>query len=120
MQFFTVIDHVQLAMPPDEEQKARSFYAGILGMAEIQKPPELAKRGGVWFASANVQIHLGIEQDFRPAKKAHPALRSDRYDELMAHLQAQRVKVVPDQSIPGIRRSYIADCFGNRIEIMGV
>jgi catechol 2,3-dioxygenase-like lactoylglutathione lyase family enzyme len=118
--FFTAIDHVQLAMPPGEEQKARSFYSGILGMREIQKPPELSKRGGVWFASADVQIHLGVEEDFRPAKKAHPALCSDRYDELIEHLRMEKVEVVPDESMPGIRRSYMADCFGNRLEIMGV
>ncbi|MGA8606234.1 MAG: hypothetical protein WB616_05030, partial [Candidatus Sulfotelmatobacter sp.] len=69
---FITIDHVQLAMPPGGEQKARDFYEGLLGMKEIPKPPELAKRGGCWFESGGVQLHLGVESDFRPAKKAHP------------------------------------------------
>ena len=71
---FIAIDHVQLAMPPGEEQKARDFYEGLLGMKEVPKPPELARRGGCWFESGGVQLHLGVESDFRPAKKAHPAL----------------------------------------------
>ena len=70
---FAAIDHVQLAMPAGEEETARRFYRDLLGMAEIPKPPELAKRGGCWFESGTVQIHLGVEQDFRPAQKAHPA-----------------------------------------------
>jgi hypothetical protein len=70
----TGIDHVQLAMPRGEEQRAREFYAGILGIPEAPKPPELAKRGGVWFENQTLKIHLGVEEDFRPARKAHPAL----------------------------------------------
>ena len=72
---FSAIDHVQLAAPPNSEDAARRFYGELLGMRELPKPPLLAQRGGVWFASGDVQIHIGIEQDFRPARKAHPALR---------------------------------------------
>jgi catechol 2,3-dioxygenase-like lactoylglutathione lyase family enzyme len=74
-ELFTTIDHVQLAMPSGQEELARSFYRDILGMDELPKPLELAKRGGCWFASGDVQLHLGVENDFRAAKKAHPALR---------------------------------------------
>jgi catechol 2,3-dioxygenase-like lactoylglutathione lyase family enzyme len=118
--FFHEIDHVQLAMPPGREDDARRFYAGILAMAEVPKPPELAKRGGVWFSSGNVQIHLGVEADFRPAQKAHPALLTMAFDELRAKLGAHGVEVMNDDTLPGTRRFYLHDCFGNRIEIIGV
>jgi hypothetical protein len=118
--FFTAINHVQLAMPIGEEDRAREFYGGVLRMTEIAKPPELAKRGGVWFASGSVRVHLGVEQDFRPAKKAHPALGSDRFEELLTHLAANNVEIIPDDAMPGTRRFYIADCFGNRLEIIAV
>lgn len=115
---FTAIDHVQLAMPRGEEEKARQFYCEILGMKEIAKPAELAKRGGCWFASGDVQIHLGVEEDFRPAKKAHPALRCGNYEELTAKLQRAGVETTLDTSIPGVTRCHIQDCFGNRIELI--
>ncbi len=83
IQPFTAVDHVQLAMPVGEEEIARRFYVGLLGMTEIPKPPELAKRGGCWFASASVQVHLGMEAEFRPAKKAHPAFRCADYDAMI-------------------------------------
>ena len=79
---FTSIDHVQLAMPTGEEDTARRFYRDLLGMVEIPKPPELAKRGGCWFESGEVQVHLGVENDFRPAKKAHPGLALSRLRDL--------------------------------------
>ena len=115
---FTAIDHVQLAMPPGEEEAARRFYRDLLGMAEISKPAELAKRGGCWFESGSVQLHLGVEVDFRPAKKAHPALRCGDYDGLMACLRAAGVEVKLDESIPGVRRCHVSDPFGNRIELI--
>jgi catechol 2,3-dioxygenase-like lactoylglutathione lyase family enzyme len=115
---FESIDHVQPAMPAGEEDRARAFYVGLLGMAELRKPPELAKRGGCWFGSGSVQLHLGVETDFRPAKKAHPALRCADYDALVARLRAAGVKVTDDASIPGVRRCHIADSFGNRIELI--
>ena len=115
---FTAIDHVQLAMPPGEEAKARSFYRDLLGMTEVPKPPELAKRGGCWFQSGSVQIHLGVEKDFRPAKKAHPALRCAKYDDLVSRLNAAGISTNPDDTISEVRRCHVFDCFGNRIELI--
>lgn len=116
---FTAIDHVQLAMPPGAEDDARRFYGDLLGMVEVAKPSELAKRGGCWFESGNVQIHLGEEKDFRPAKKAHPALRCRDYLALIEKLRRAGVDVNEVEDIPGIRRCHIHDPFGNRIELIG-
>ena len=116
---FTAIDHVQLAMPPGEEERARSFYAGLLGMKEIPKPAELAKRGGCWFESGGVQIHLGVEEQFQPARKAHPALRCSDYAALLGSLRAAGLAVKEPDDIPGVRRAHIHDPFGNRIELVG-
>jgi catechol 2,3-dioxygenase-like lactoylglutathione lyase family enzyme len=101
---FTAIDHVQLAMPPgqEQEQAARSFYAGVLGMREIPKPTELAARGGCWFESGSVQIHLGVDKNFRPAKKAHPALRCANYDALLSMLRASGIAVHDIADTPGV------------------
>jgi catechol 2,3-dioxygenase-like lactoylglutathione lyase family enzyme len=115
---FSAIDHVQLAMPAGGEERARAFYGKLLGMREVPKPTELAKRGGCWFECGPVQIHLGVEADFRPAQKAHPALRCFDYDTLVSALKAARVEVLDDASIPGVRRCHIADPFGNRIELI--
>ncbi|PYX86769.1 MAG: glyoxalase [Acidobacteria bacterium] len=115
---FTRIDHVQLAMPPDQEEAARVFYCGLLGMVEIPKPSKLAKRGGAWFSSGSVQIHLGVEQDFRSTKKAHPALICRDYDALAGALGRAGIKITDDNSIPGVRRCHIQDPFGNRIELI--
>jgi len=115
---FLAIDHVQLAMPAAQEANARAFFAGVLGMTEIPKPAELAKRGGCWFQSGAVQIHLGVEADFRPAKKAHPALRCKNYDVLLASLAAAGVSTEGANDIPGVRRCHIHDPFGNRIELV--
>ena len=115
---FTAIDHVQLAMPPGGEERARGFFAGLLGMREVPKPAELAARGGCWFACGPVEIHLGVEADFRPAGKAHPALRCFDYDGLLARLRDVGVQVIPDDSIAGMERCHIRDPFGNRIELI--
>ena len=115
---FTALDHVQLAMPQGQETSARHFYCDVLGMAELTKPPILAKRGGCWFASGDVQIHLGVETDFRPAKKAHPALRCTDYASFTARLRKAGVEIIPDDALPGTVRCYIHDCFGNRIELI--
>lgn len=115
---FLAIAHVQLAMPPGGEDKARYFFVNLLGMAEIPKPTELAKRGGCWFRSGPVEIHLGVEQGFRPAVKAHPALICENYDGLIAKLKVAGVTVKEDFEIPGTRRSHILDPFGNRIELI--
>lgn len=106
-------------MPAGKEDAARSFYRDLLSMSEVPKPPELAKRGGCWFASGNVQIHLGVEHDFRPAKKAHPALRCGDYGVLVERLRSAGVAVEPDDNNPGVMRCFVHDPFGNRIELIG-
>ncbi len=115
---FSAIDHVQLAMPAGGEERARAFYGVLLGMAEILKPAELAKRGGCWFGFGPVQVHLGVENDFRPAKKAHPALRCFDYGGITSRLRDAGVEVKEDFAIPGVRRCHIFDPFGNRIELI--
>ena len=115
---FTAIDHVQLAMPSGGEETARRFFVDLLGMIDVTKPPELAKRGGCWFASGDVQIHLGVEEDFRAAKKAHPAFRCGDYVGLTSRLRAAGVTAQDDHSIPGLRRCHVFDPFGNRIELI--
>jgi len=115
---FLAIDHVQLAMPAGQEDEARAFFFGVLGMAEMPKPAELAKRGGCWFQSSAVQIHLGVEADFRPARKAHPAIRCKNYDVLLASLAAAGVSTEEANDIPGVRRCHLYDPFGNRIELV--
>jgi catechol 2,3-dioxygenase-like lactoylglutathione lyase family enzyme len=115
---FTAIDHVQLAVPPGGEDTARHFYRALLGMTEIPKPPELATRGGCWFESGEVQIHLGVEKDFRPAKKAHPALPCRNYAAFLQRLSETGVDVTEADDIPGVRRCHIHDPFGNRIELI--
>jgi catechol 2,3-dioxygenase-like lactoylglutathione lyase family enzyme len=115
---FTAIDHVQLAMPQGGEDKARQFYRDLLGMVEIPKPEELAQRGGCWFESGAVQVHLGVEKNFHPAKKAHPALRCRDYAAFAVHLSEAGVEVTEADDIPGVRRCHIHDPFGNRIELI--
>jgi catechol 2,3-dioxygenase-like lactoylglutathione lyase family enzyme len=117
---FTAIDHVQLAMPAGQEETARRFYAELLGMRETPKPAELLKRGGCWFESGSVQVHLGVEKDFRPAKKAHPALKCTNYEDLFAKLQASGVEITEADDIPGVRRCHMHDPFGNRIELISL
>ena len=115
---FLAIDHIQLAMPSGEEETARRFYSGLLGVEEISKPAELAKRGGCWFKSGVVQIHVGVEHDFRAAKKAHPALKCADYEGLISRLCEFDVEVTQANDIPGVRRCHIHDPFGNRIELI--
>ncbi len=105
-------------MPVGGEDTARRFYHDLLGMVELAKPPELARRGGCWFESGNVQIHLGVEKDFRPAKKAHPALRCRDYAGLIEQLGRLDVEVNEPGDIPGVRRCHVHDPFGNRIELI--
>ena len=112
------LDHVQLAIPPGAEDLCRTFYVGLLGMSELQKPPVLAARGGLWLASGPVQIHLGAEPDFRPARKAHPAIAVADIDGLAAHLSGAGHDVVWDDAIPGLRRFCASDPVGNRIEFL--
>jgi hypothetical protein len=105
-------------MPAGGEDTARRFFVDLIGMVEVPKPTTLAKRGGCWFRSARVELHMGVEQDFRPAVKAHPALVCDNYDALITKLQAANVSIKEDFEIPETRRSHILDPFGNRIELI--
>src|SRR5512146_1236217 len=105
-------------MPPGMENEARAFYRDLLGIPEVPKPPHLAKRGGAWFERGALKIHLGVEADFRPARKAHPALLVDDLDALVARLKASGVKVIDDEPLEGYARVYVTDPFGNRIELM--
>jgi catechol 2,3-dioxygenase-like lactoylglutathione lyase family enzyme len=113
------IDHIQIAMPAGEEDKARGFYINILGFNEIPKPAELAKRGGAWFQSEGAQLHLGVEHEFHPARKAHPAFIVDELDALIT--KAGNAGYETDATQPpldGFKRAHVFDPFGNRIELM--
>ena len=112
------LDHVQLAMPAGGEDAARIFYSEALGIPEVPKPANLAKRGGCWFENGAVKIHLGVEQDFRPAKKAHPALIVSDLSGLIKLLSDKGYRVLDDQPLEGYERRYVDDPFGNRIELM--
>ena len=131
------IDHVQLAMPAGEEEKARAFYIRILGFTEIPKPPELAKRGGLWLQNVplapdrtavelpseppleTVRVHLGVENDFHSARKAHPAFIVDDLDALLEKIQAAGYEWDLSQPpLEGFNRAHVFDPFGNRIELM--
>lgn len=114
----TRIDHVQLAMPAGGEALARAFYADILGIQEVPKAANLAKRGGCWFERGDLKIHLGVEADFRPARKAHVALLVTDLPELQAKLKASGYILKDDEPLEGYRRVYVDDPFGNRIELM--
>lgn len=111
-------DHVQLAMPAGGEDQARAFYGGVLGLRELPKPPVLAARGGCWFAHGAVQIHLGIEADFRPARKAHPALLTDDLAGLVERLEAAGHPVRDGEVVDGRAQHFVDDPFGNRIELV--
>ena len=112
------LDHVQLAMPPGGEAEAEAFYSGLLGFERVPKPPPLAARGGCWFVRGAVAVHLGVEENFRPARKAHPALVVRDLPALEAALRAAGVDVRPNpDAVPG-GGAYVDDPFGNRIELM--
>lgn len=112
------LHHVQLAMPPGEESRATDFYEGLLGIPRVTKPNQLEARGGCWFESSSVRVHLGVEEGFRPANKAHPALLVEDLDGLRQKLEAAGVPVVDDHPLPGFDRFYASDPFGNRIELL--
>jgi catechol 2,3-dioxygenase-like lactoylglutathione lyase family enzyme len=114
----TRIDHVQLAMPAGGEELARRFYGGILGISETPKPAHLAMRGGCWFERGDLKIHLGVEADFRPARKAHVALLVTELSLLQKQLEASGYSVKDDEPLAGYHRIYVDDPFGNRIELM--
>jgi catechol 2,3-dioxygenase-like lactoylglutathione lyase family enzyme len=112
------LDHLQLAMPRGREAEARAFYGGILGLAELTKPPNLAARGGVWFALGRLQLHLGVEEEFRPARKAHPAFLVRDLTGLRERLVRQGFAPYEDEPLAGYERFYVADPFGNRLEFL--
>ena len=112
------LDHIQLAMPEGGETSARAFYGGILGLTEIFKPANLAKRGGVWFACGALQLHLGVEHAFQPAKKAHPTLLVQDLKYFTSILEAQGFEIRSDDPLDGYERAFTSDPFGNRIELM--
>ena len=114
----TGLDHVQLAMPVGREEEADAFYCDLLGFDVLPKPAPLAARGGRWYAAGEVQVHLGVDAEFRPAKKAHPALVVDGIDELAARLRAAGVTPRWEDDQPGMRHCYVDDPFGNRIELI--
>ena len=112
------LDHVQLAIPVGVEALARSFYTEILGLTEVAKPASMAGRSSIWFAAGPVNLHLGIEEDFHPAKRAHPALVVDDLDEIVAACQRAGLPTRPDTSFTNFRRVHVFDPFGNRLELM--
>jgi catechol 2,3-dioxygenase-like lactoylglutathione lyase family enzyme len=112
------LDHVQVAIPVGGEDRARSFYSGILGLSEVEKPAVMAGRNSIWFAAGSVNLHLGIEPDFHPAKRAHPALVVEGLDEIVAACDRAGLPTKADTSFNGFRRVHLFDPFGNRLELM--
>jgi len=112
------IDHILIAMPPGREDEARAFYHGILGLTEKVKPPKLAARGGCWFENGPLQVHLGVEKNFIPARKAHPAFIVDGLASIVAEAQKAGLRVTEDEPIEGCDRRHVDDPFGNRIELI--
>ena len=112
------LHHVQLAVPAGSEDACRAFYVGVLGLTEVPKPPALAARGGLWVRADALELHLGVEDDFRPARKAHPGILVGDVDALAARLTAAGVAVRWDGDFPGHRRCYADDPVGNRLEFL--
>ena len=112
------IDHVQLAAPPGCEPQARWFFGEVLGMQELEKPEELARRGGCWFAAGDQQLHIGVENGFQPAKKAHPAFRVRYLISLKTRLNAYKIAFREDESKPEVKRIFVEDPWGNRLEFV--
>ena len=112
------LDHIQLAMPQAGEDKARAFFADILGLEEVPRPEALRANGGCWFEGGSAQIHLGVETPFTPARKAHPALLVDDLNALITELSEAGINFTHGKPIAGYRRGDINDPFGNRIELI--
>jgi catechol 2,3-dioxygenase-like lactoylglutathione lyase family enzyme len=112
----TGIDHVQVAAPAGCEAEARAFYGALLGLEELPKPEPLRARGGCWFRAGEQELHVGVEEPFAPARKAHPGFVAADLDALAERLRAAGIEVAPDDSIPGTKRFHAADPFGNRLE----
>ena len=115
---FSGIDHVQIAAPENSEPVARHFYCTQLGMLEIQKPEILVSKGGIWLDCGSHQIHIGIQKDFHPAKKAHPAILIENIPNFRKYLEKQSIPTIEGETLNGIERFFILDPFGNRIEFM--
>ena len=112
------LDHIQLAMPSNQESSAEAFYSGVLGLTRVPKPPTLQASGGAWFERGPVRIHLGVEQDFKPAKKAHPGLVTSDLARALQDLEGAGVPTSDIQTLPGRRRIFFHDPFGNRLELI--
>lgn len=112
------LDHVQIAIPADGEARAREFYSGILGFSEVEKPSSMAGRNSLWFAAGLVSLHLGLEPEFHPAKRAHPAFVVEGLDEILTSCARAGLPARPDTSFNGFRRVHVFDPFGNRLELM--
>jgi catechol 2,3-dioxygenase-like lactoylglutathione lyase family enzyme len=112
------LDHVQLAMPAGGEDQARGFYCDVLGLTEVPKPANLAGRGGVWLAAGTLKLHLGVEAEFRPARKAHPALLVANLPALLEACERAGCPATVDEPLEGYSRAYLSDPFGNRIEVL--
>ncbi len=112
------LDHIQIAMPLGKEAEARKFYGNLLGLTEVQKPEQLVDRGGCWFEGAGIAVHLGIQPDFVPARKAHPGFRVTDLEACRNVLASAGVPLISDDSLPHVRRFYATDPFGNRIEFI--
>lgn len=115
---FKGINHIQLAAPKGCEEQARKFYSGLLGLKEIPKPENLQKRGGCWFNCGEQEIHIGVQEDFLPAKKAHPAFVVENLEELKGSLQKHEIAIKEEDPIEGRNRFFADDPFGNRIELL--
>jgi len=112
------IDHVQLSAPYGSEETARNFYKDLLGFQEIEKPEQLKKNGGVWFRAGNVDIHIGLESNFKPMKKAHPAIRVKDIEKMKVFLDKYDITYLEDDKLPGANRFYLMDPFCNRLEFL--
>ena len=112
------LDHVQVAIPVGGEERAREFYGGILRFSEVEKPAAMAGRKSIWFVAGAVNLHLGIDAEFRPAKRAHPAFVVDNLDEIVTACEGAGLATKPDVSFSDFRRVHVFDPFGNRLELM--
>ncbi|WP_010093851.1 VOC family protein [Ornithinibacillus scapharcae] len=112
------LDHVQIAAPKGGEEQARKFYRDLLGFQEVDKPDKLKARGGAWFSNGQVHIHIGIEEPFQPARKAHPAIRVRNIEEMKQYLNSSNALYKVDHELSGANLFYMDDPFGNRIEFL--
>lgn len=112
------LDHVQLAMPAGREADAEAFYTGVLGIPRVAKPEAIAQRGGCWFEQPGLRLHLGVEEDFRPSRKAHPAVAVRDLGSFVEQLRSRGIATTPGEGLPGLDQAYLDDPFGNRIELI--